>query len=109
MGGDNVVLFMAVDQIGHDRLMQQIRDAMCRSSSADLLVFYLTGTSDGERLKVLLQSDTDLFRLLYEQKENPMIYVIDREQLCTPNVNVNANVIVLLYLKKCECDCTNKV
>lgn len=47
-------------------------------TTIDYFLFYTTGTVGGRRVKVALKTDEDLFRMLYEDKNDQVISVIEK-------------------------------
>ncbi|XP_057808425.1 uncharacterized protein LOC131022899 [Salvia miltiorrhiza] len=87
IGGDEVLLYMPVGLLSYDNLVRGINEQLdCDESASDYLFHYLMSMSDGRRTKVALKSDTDFFRLLLEQNDYPVVYVVKKGKQPTGDV-----------------------
>ncbi|XP_057785642.1 uncharacterized protein LOC131003177 [Salvia miltiorrhiza] len=79
IGGDEVLVYMHVGLLSYDNLVREINEQLDYGESAsDFLFHYLSSMSDGRRTKVALKNDTDFFRLLLEQNDYPIVYVVKK-------------------------------
>ncbi|KAH6789148.1 hypothetical protein C2S51_004154 [Perilla frutescens var. frutescens] len=101
--GDEQLLYMAEEHLCRDYLLREIHEIMQTDpTTADYLLFYTTSTSDGRRIKVSLKSDSDLTRLLEEQNEELVVYVIEKTTVLNsqrsrvlPHINVSGPSMVV--------------
>lgn len=93
VGGQDTLVYVPMEQITRAYLINVIREALCCTRNTDYSLFFFTCHNGSRRVKILLQRDTDLFRLIFEQKEDAELYVVERDNHeYVPQVDVNVRV-----------------
>lgn len=76
---DKQLVLLLIDELDFDSLQMEIYDIMQTNPSlVQYLLYYMTSTNDGRRIKVSLRNDSDLFELLWKQTREVVIFVTER-------------------------------
>ncbi|XP_057808460.1 uncharacterized protein LOC131022936 [Salvia miltiorrhiza] len=77
-GGDEFVVYVSEEELCHAKLMQELHDQLNEDGRSAYMLFYISTTDEGRKIKVALKADSDLNRLISEQKKYPVVYVIEK-------------------------------
>ncbi|XP_057779745.1 uncharacterized protein LOC130998337 [Salvia miltiorrhiza] len=77
-GSDEVVVYVSKEELCHAKLMQEVHDQLNEDGRSTYMLFYTSTTDEGRKIKVALKADSDLNRLISEQKKYLVVYVIEK-------------------------------
>ena len=89
VGGDEVVVYMSKEELFHSNLMREVHEQLDEDGRSTYMLFYTSTTDEGRKIKVALKADSDLNRLISEQKQYPVVYVIEKGKQSAATVPQN--------------------
>lgn len=81
--GDQILVQLPLGEVTRDNVLREIRNQV--GEECDYLLYYLTNTNDGGKVKVVLRDDADLLRLVIEQQKRATVYVINKDKNIAPD------------------------